>query len=260
VLDDALALWWYEQDGKQAGPVTAAALARLVEEGRLLPAHLVWKDGMAGWAPVASVADFAAAVAAAPRATIPAPPPVPPPLGTQRPPGPTPGAAPGGFPRAGTAPPAQWEEISVAAVVLLSIVTFGIYGLVRFYETGRGYEVLAGVPSRFARNFWLGVGLGIAGAGLNVFHGLGLPFGIAALVFQYLALTEALRLRDEGLRRAGLTVTVTPEGTHKALFVMGALLAAILVGLVLLLVLAAKWFGDWNAIAAAARGGGRAPV
>ncbi len=249
MLDDAQAVWWFEQDGKQAGPVTAAALGRLVEEGRVLPAHLVWKDGMAGWTPLSSVSELAAALGASPRTTVPAPPPVPP-----RPPPTTFGPAPGSFAPAGTAAAPQWSEIPVAAVLLLSIVTFGIYGLVRFYETGRGYEALAGGPSRFARNFWLGVGLGVAGATLNVVHGLGLPFAIAAVVFQYLALAEALRLRDEGLRRAGLAVTVTPEGTHKALFVVGALLYVVLVGFVVLLVQAAKWFGDWNAIAAAARG------
>jgi hypothetical protein len=258
VLDETKAIWWYELDGRQAGPVTAAALARLVDEGRVRPAQLVWKDGMAGWQPIAGVADFAAAFAAVPRATIPAPPPMPPAFS---------GAGAPGEARRGAfvepaAPPAgaAWEEISVATVILLSIVTLGIYGLVRYYETGRGYERLAGGASQFGRNFWLGVGLGIAGSVLNVFHGLGLPFAIAALVFQYLALAEALRLRDEGIRRAGLQVAVTPEGTHRTLFVVGALLYIVLVGFVILLVQAVKWFTDWNAVAAAlrARGAGGA--
>ncbi len=46
---------------------------------------------------------------------------------------------------------------------------------------------------------------------------------------------------------------MTPEGTHKALFIVGAVLYVVVVGLVVLCVQAAKWFSDWNAIGAALR-------
>ena len=74
MLDDTTTCWWYEQDGRQAGPVTAAAIARLVVEGRLGPGHRVWRDGMATWEPLSSVAELAPALAAG------RPPPSPPPL------------------------------------------------------------------------------------------------------------------------------------------------------------------------------------
>ena len=82
MFDDVSATWWYEQDGQQAGPVTAAALHRLVVDGRVTPSHRVWKKGMGGWQPLSAVAELAAiAQAAAPAAPSP-PPPAPPPLQT----------------------------------------------------------------------------------------------------------------------------------------------------------------------------------
>jgi hypothetical protein len=261
MLDDTSAVWWYGKDGQQAGPVTAAALGRLVAEGRVLPGHLVWRDGMPGWQPLSSVAELAEALASAPRATFPAPPPVPrpPPV----PPGPPrfPGASPTGYGQRAAPGPGTLEEIPVAGVILLTIVTFGIYGVVKFYQTGRGYEALAGRGSQFGRNFWLWIGLGIASVFVNgAVHGLGVPFGLASIVFQVLTLTEALNLRAEAIRRAGIQPVVTSDGTHKALLIVGIILSFALVGLVVLLVQAAKWFGDWNAIVAALRGQRGAPA
>jgi hypothetical protein len=246
VLDDTRTSWWYEQDGQQAGPVTAAAIGRLVAEGRLGPAHRVWRDGMAGWEPLAAVADLAPALQAAPPTAAVAPPPL-----SARPP------APGPAPRSGPAPGAPaaaptLEPIPVAGVILLSFVTFGIYGLVKFHQTGMTYEALAGRTSSFSRNFWLFVGLGVGGVfGNAVAPGLGVPFAIASFVFQVMTLQVALALRGEGMGRAGIRPEVTSDGTHKALFVVGALLSFVLVGLVLLVVQAAKWFADWNEIRAA---------
>lgn len=53
-------------DGKQAGPFDAAALTQLAAQGRLTPQTLVWKQGMANWAPAASVPETAAIVSNAP--------------------------------------------------------------------------------------------------------------------------------------------------------------------------------------------------
>jgi hypothetical protein len=272
VLDDTTAGWWYEQDGQQAGPVTAAGIGRLVAEGRLGPAHRVWRDGMSGWEPLGSVAELAEALPPA-RVSPPAPPPLaPPPSGPtgERPSGP--GAAAQGAPpsasaprsalppHAGAAPTAQgpfaggsgapsaYEEISPGIVVLLSLVTFGIYGLVKFHQTGKGYEALAGRTSNFSRDFWLSVGLGVAsGATVHTIF-LGGPLSVASLVFGVLALSDALTLRDEVLHRTAVRPSLTDPGTHKALFVLGCLLAPILVGVVLLVVQAWKWFSDWNAV------------
>jgi hypothetical protein len=226
VLDDTSPSWWYEQDGQQAGPVTAAGIARLVAEGRLGPAHRVWRDGMGTWEPLSAVAELAPALQG---------PGMPPP----RPPPPA-------------APPSGLEEISIPGVILLSLVTFGIYGIVKFHQTGKAYEALAGRSSHFSRDFWLFVGLGIAGFLLNAGGAvLGVPLAVASLVFQVLTLREALVLREQAIRRAAIRPEITGDGTHKALFVLGIVLSPLLVGLVLLAVQAVKWFSDWNAIGSA---------
>lgn len=261
MFDDTIPTWWYEQDGQQAGPVTAAALQRLVTEGRVGPAHRVWRDGMSGWQELSAVPELAPMLPA----RAPPPPPAPPPLSAPPRFGTGPGApstfgtGPSAAPALGNAASAErMEEISVPGVILLSILTLGIYGLVKFYQTGKGYEALAGRESRFSRNFWLFVGLGVGGFFANAAAPfLGVPLGIASLVFQVLTLGEALTVRDEGMRRAGIRPTVTSEGTHKALFVVGILLSFIVVGLIVLLVQAVKWFSDWNAIREAL--GGRRP-
>lgn len=264
MLDDTTARWWYEQDGQQAGPATTAALARLVAEGRLGPAHRVWREGMADWQPLGAVPELAAVLEARPAA----PPPLSPPPAFGRAPGPSapgaphgPGAPGGGWGAPAPASASALEEISPGAVVILSILTFGIYGLVKFHQTGKGYEALAGRASSFARDFWLFVGLGVAGGFSMWWPTLGGPLSVASVVFGVLALGEALTLRDEVVGRAGIRPDVTSAATHKVLYVAGLLLSPVVVGLVLLLVQAWRWFSDWNAVGAAlARGAGAAPA
>lgn len=269
MLDDTAAGWWYEQDGQQAGPVTAAAIGRLVAEGRLGPAHRVWRDGMSGWEPLGAVSELAEALRAA-RPATPVPPPLAPrPASFERPhapPGPQappPGAASGPHGAGGFAPPAPasaLEEISPGAVVILSVLTLAIYGAVKFHQTGRGYEALAGRASSFGRDFWLALGLFLA-SGLTL-HTIfaGAALSVASLVFAVLALSEALALRDEAVRRAGIRPRLTDPGTHKVLFVLGAVLFPIGVGVVLLAIQVWKWFSDWNAVGAALAGAAPAPT
>jgi Domain of unknown function (DUF4190)/GYF domain 2 len=45
----AMSQWFYSVDNQQAGPVTDAELHGLVATGRVLPATLVWRDGMPKW-------------------------------------------------------------------------------------------------------------------------------------------------------------------------------------------------------------------
>lgn len=87
------ALWYYEEAGKQAGPISHAAMSEAIRTGRLPPGSRVWRAGMAGWQPWEAVAELAA---------LATPPPVagPPPLGA--PPGPPPSGW--GPPPGGTAP------------------------------------------------------------------------------------------------------------------------------------------------------------
>jgi hypothetical protein len=150
--------------------------------------------------------------------------------------------------------PDAFEEIPVGLTIFLAVITLGIYAMVKFYQTARGYEQLAGRTTRFATWFWLFIGLGVAGIVLNGATGvLGIPLGIASAVFQVLALGEALAARDEGTRRWGITAPVTSASTHRVLLILAIVLSFVLVGVVLAVIQAVKWFQDWNAIAAAVR-------
>ena len=184
----AEALWYYEEDGKQAGPVSGAALEEAIRSGRIAPGLRVWRAGMAGWLPWDTLPELAALKQ----------PPAPP-----RPPAPAPWSQPGAAPAAPPSPPAGWsqpgpsagppggaptawggsaaiEPVNVVLTVLLSVVTFGIYGLVKFYQCGKAYGRLS--PARasgFERLFWIYLGLTIgSAAGQLVFA----PLGYALLV------------------------------------------------------------------------------
>jgi uncharacterized protein DUF4339 len=43
--------WYYVENSRQAGPVDDAQFEALVREGRITPATLVWREGLANWAP-----------------------------------------------------------------------------------------------------------------------------------------------------------------------------------------------------------------
>jgi hypothetical protein len=190
------------------------------------------------------------------------PPPLgPPPLGPP-PLGPPPaGPAQAGPAQAGpaqaplaTTPTAALEDIPVGSTILLAVITFGVYGIVKFHQTGRAYEALAARTSRFGLYFWLFVGLGVGGFVLNATTGaLGIPLGVASAVFQVLTLNEALAVREEGARRHGVTVPLTSASTHRTLLILAIVLSPILVGLILGVVQAVKWFRDWNALVSAIR-------
>ena len=44
-------LWFFEKDGKQAGPVPAAELRKLAESGQIGSATLIWREGLSDWTP-----------------------------------------------------------------------------------------------------------------------------------------------------------------------------------------------------------------
>ena len=52
-------LWFYVKDGTKQGPVTTAVLRQLVLDGELVTTNKVWKNGMAGWMPLATLPEFA---------------------------------------------------------------------------------------------------------------------------------------------------------------------------------------------------------
>lgn len=52
-------LWYYAPHRQRTGPVAESALRALAASGSLPPDTLVWTQGMAQWAPLASVPDLA---------------------------------------------------------------------------------------------------------------------------------------------------------------------------------------------------------
>ena len=44
--------WWVAEEGQPSGPITLPELRARVTEGRITPETLVWREGMADWAPV----------------------------------------------------------------------------------------------------------------------------------------------------------------------------------------------------------------
>jgi uncharacterized RDD family membrane protein YckC len=68
--------WFYANAGKQMGPVTRAEFDHLTREGVILPATLVWREGMIQWEPWEKVAaTFSSAPEAKTDPTTPATPP-----------------------------------------------------------------------------------------------------------------------------------------------------------------------------------------
>lgn len=51
--------WHYSKNGIQLGPVSREELLQKKQSGEVLPSDLVWKQGMAGWAPLGQVAELA---------------------------------------------------------------------------------------------------------------------------------------------------------------------------------------------------------
>lgn len=47
--------WHYAKNGQQFGPINTTQLKQLAAEGQLAPTDMIWKEGMAEWAPAGSV-------------------------------------------------------------------------------------------------------------------------------------------------------------------------------------------------------------
>ncbi len=58
--------WYYESAGQQQGPVPDTELDRLLAEGKITPDTLVWREGLAGWAPMRTARPAPAGLAGQP--------------------------------------------------------------------------------------------------------------------------------------------------------------------------------------------------
>ena len=50
-----MAQWFYQKDGRQNGPVETPALKQMALDGQLLPADLIWRDGLPQWVAASEV-------------------------------------------------------------------------------------------------------------------------------------------------------------------------------------------------------------
>ena len=151
------------------------------------------------------------------------------------------GGVPVGRPGALVATPFR---VDVGEVIGLSVVTLGIYGIVRFYQVCKRYLAMApDIPSNFEWMFWTWIAMEIVGV-LTLGLGIGILFIIGSVVFGALLLSDILAVRDEALRLRDSSLDLTSTGAHVGLWVSGSLLSMILIGIPILVIQGVKFFQD----------------
>jgi len=256
------ALWYYEEDGKQAGPVSGAALEEAIRTGRLAAGMRVWRAGMPAWLPWEAVPELAS-LAAPPPAPTRAPPAWSQPGAAPPPPGPSLPPSGGWTPPAAATPGAAGvlQPVGVVPTILLSAVTFSIYGLVRFYQCAKAYERAAGVGrSRFDPAFWAHLGLAIGAVAFFWLRPLSVALAVGSAAAGFFALTACLDARDALVRQTGVRSDLLPAQTHRLVWVGAKLVSAIpslpfaLLGLAGVIFQAVRFFADHDELAAALAG------
>jgi hypothetical protein len=119
--------WHYTLNGQQAAtPVPSAQLKQLAVSGQLKPTDLVWQDGMPDWVPASSVKGlFPSGKSLGDSAVVP-PAPAEKASGVRKPSKP--------------AQPLDWANMHPALVLVLTLATAGIFGLVYAYKVGHAYS------------------------------------------------------------------------------------------------------------------------
>ena len=122
--------WHYTLNGQPAAaPVSATQLKQLAVSGQLKPTDLVWQDGMLEWAPAGSVKGlFPTSKSIGDSAVV----------------APSTTAKPALGPKvAKPGPPFDWMNMHPAAVLALTIISGGIFGLIYSYKVCRAYTAKA---------------------------------------------------------------------------------------------------------------------
>ena len=104
--------YYVARDGKQTGPFEEAEVLRQIEEGVLSPNDICWREGMADWRPIAAVLNVTTQKSS--------PPPLP--STTIHP---------------VEQPTPLFLHISVARLILMSIVSFSVYEAYWIYKNWR---------------------------------------------------------------------------------------------------------------------------
>jgi hypothetical protein len=120
--------WHYTINGQPASaPVSAAQLKQLAASGQLKPTDLVWQDGMLEWAPAGSVRGlFPTSKSLGDSAVVP-------PVSTTT-------KVVEKRKTVAPRPPFDWTTIHPALVLVLTVFTIGIFGLIYAYKICHAYS------------------------------------------------------------------------------------------------------------------------
>jgi hypothetical protein len=115
--------WHYTLNGQQAAtPISTAQLKQLAASGQLQPNDMVWQEGMTGWMPASSIKGLfpPGRVAAEPAPAL---------LDDRA----------GRRPQRPAGPPREWQDMHPLVVLVLTVCTFGIFGLVYSFKVCLDY-------------------------------------------------------------------------------------------------------------------------
>jgi hypothetical protein len=146
------------------------------------------------------------------------------------------------------------EEYGAGGVILLSFLTCGIYGIVRFYQCAQAYRrELPGAAPNFEWQFWTYLGMGLLGGALLWTNCIGVPLAVGSIFIGALMLSEVCAARRELARRAGVERALTSSSTQVTLWVLGTVLALVVVGIVFRVIQGLQFFEDHNTVVRALR-------
>jgi hypothetical protein len=123
--------WYYTQNGQPAkAPVTAAQLKQLATSGQLQPTDLVWQEGMPNWVPATSIKGLFSAPGVSPAVT-------------DKPANKTSKSRSGVIEAAPAPAGGGLMEMHPLLVLLLTVCTAGLFGLVYTFKVCFEYSALA---------------------------------------------------------------------------------------------------------------------
>ena len=146
------------------------------------------------------------------------------------------------------------SQIDITATMWLSVVTFGIYGLVTFFKVMKTYEryFTAHLQHQSPENlnlwFWLYVSSGVLGGLLTP---IGLPFTIASIVFGAILLNKVIRKRDAAFTELNdgdtrLPVQFKRASWHLLMWIFGIFFSILIIPIFLIIFQGIQFFREYN--------------
>ena len=210
-------MFFVRRDGAaELGPIALADLQRMVADGRVRSTDLVREESWTSWRMAGELPELQAVFAMPPAGAAPQ---VPPYAGSS----------------AGTAvePLVPLRRAEMGLVILFSIITLGIYGMVWFYGVMRSYRSIAQRPGSSSDTlFWVYVSCVIAGFLLSWIY-IGFAIYVAAIVVGAILLSNVLQDREVAASRIGGIVGLNSSGTHMTLWLAAEILTVTCFGAVL---------------------------